>query len=390
MKPRPHADDPIANPGFETLCAHFGEDPTSQFGAASVPIYQTSTFIYPDAEAFEARRAPDTPHYDYTRGGNPTAAVLEAKLARLERGAWAESFGSGMGAISAAINLAVRSEAHVVCVGNVYSPTSAYLRHLERFGVRTTFVRELDPQAFIDAITPATRLMYLESPTTGLFEILDVRAITPVCRERGILTIFDNSCVSSLFQSPLEMGCDLVVHSATKYIGGHSDVVAGVVVGRDERLRDRLFREIELCGATLDPFGAWLLIRGLRTLALRMRHHEQAALAVARMLAGHPAVRAVHHPGLESHPQHALARTQMSGFSSLFSFEPADQSREATLSFLNRLRLFRQGVSWGGHESLAIGGKLFGGPNPQSRVIRLHCGLESIPDLVADVAQALA
>lgn len=389
MKPRLHPHDPIDNAAFETLCVHFAEDYAARHGAAAPAIYQTSTFIYPSAEAYEARRKDGTPNYDYTRGGNPTTSILEEKIARLENGSWCEAFGSGMGAISAAINTQVHSGAHVVCVGHVYGPTNWYLRHLSRFGVKTTFVRGLKTQDFIDAITPDTKLVYLESPTSGHFEILDGPAIAAECRARGITTIFDNSYGAAFFQRPLEYGVDMVVHSATKYMGGHSDVVAGVVIGRDEKLHERLFREVELCGATLDPFAAWLLLRGLRTLPLRMKHHHGSTLTIAKFLSEHSAVRAVHHPGLPSHPQHELATRVMSGFSSLFSFELCEQTRDATIGFLNRLKLFRQGVSWGGHESLAIGGTFFSDPDNPKHLIRLHCGLEATEDLIAALRTAL-
>ncbi|MGE0480272.1 MAG: PLP-dependent aspartate aminotransferase family protein [Phycisphaerae bacterium] len=390
MKPHIPAADPVPDAGFETLCVHYGEDAATRCGAAAPPIYQTSTFLYPDADAFSRRKRDGTPHYDYTRGGNPTTSVLEAKLARLEHGAWAECFASGMGAISAAVNICVEAGSHVVSIANVYAPTRWYLQHLRRFGVETTFVAGGATEDFVAALRPETKLLYLESPTTGYFELLDVPALAQAARARGVLTIFDNSWATPYFQCPLEFGVDLVAHSATKYIGGHSDVVAGAIVGRDADLRKRLLRETELCGATMDPFAAWLLLRGLRTLSLRMDRHQSSALAIARMLAEHPRVEAVHHPGLEDHPGHARALRQMRGCAGLFSFSPLEQSKDATHGFLDRLKLFQHGVSWGGHESLAIGGTFFGTDRDKPHwLIRLHVGLESPADLLADVRQAL-
>lgn len=389
MKPSPEAHDPVPQPGFETLCTHFAEGPVAQGGGASPPIHQSSTFIYPDAEAFAQRRTPGSPYYDYTRGGNPTTSILEAKIARLEGGQWAEAFGSGMGAISATINTQARAGAHIVCVAHCYGPTRWYLDHLKRFRVQTTFVNSVDPQDFIAAFQPDTRLVYLESPTSGRFEVIDLEPIVHAACQRGIVTIYDNSWATPYFFRPLDAGFDLVVHSATKFIGGHSDVVAGLVVGRSLELRKQIWREVELCGATLDPFAAWLLIRGLRTLSIRMEYHQRAAVEIARMLESHPAVERVNHPGLESHPGYAIARRQLRGYSSLFSFKPRAQSRAATHAILNRLRLFRQGVSWGGFESLAIGGTFFSDPSNPEWLIRLHAGLESIPDLIADLQQAL-
>lgn len=375
--------------GFETLCTHFGEDRASSFGAAAPPIVQTSTFVYPNAEAFGQRGEPDTPFWDYTRVGNPTTALLEAKLARLERGEWALAFASGMGAITAALQGCLAGGDHVVCVASCYAPTRWYLDEvLARFGVGVTYVDGVATGDLLAALQPRTRLVYLESPTSGVFHVLDVPALTAALASRGVLTVLDNSWASPCFQNPLDLGCDLVLHSATKYIGGHSDVVAGIVVGRAPELEKRVRRQAELAGACLDPFAAWLLVRGLRTLVLRMAQHQASGLAVARMLAGHPGVLAVHHPGLESHAGHELACCQLKGFAGLFSFALVDQSPEAARRFLNRLQLFSIGVSWGGHESLAIEMPRPPGSNG-TRLIRLHCGLETTADLVADAQQAL-
>ena len=390
IKPGFAGKDPLPDCGFETVCARFGEDPQRQFGAASPPIYQTSTFIYPDAEAFERRCTPESGRYDYSRTANPTNQILEAKLARLEIGEWADCFGSGMAAVSATINSCVAANTHVVAVAHCYGPTQWYLKHIERFGVETTFIDSVEPADFIAAIRPNTRLIYLESPTSGRIEVPEIEPITRVARERGITTAFDNSWASPYFQNPLEMDVDLVLHSATKYINGHSDVVAGVVAGRRAELRQRLWREVELLGGMLDPHAAWLMMRGLRTLPLRMDRHQQSALALARMLEEHPKTAYVLHPGLESHPQHAVARRQLRGYSSLFSFALKEQGREAMHRLFNRLRLFSLGVSWGGFESLIIGGTLFSRNADQPEwLVRVHVGLESTDDLLTDMKQAL-
>jgi cystathionine beta-lyase/cystathionine gamma-synthase len=377
---------------FETVCTHYGEDCLAQGGGASPPIHQSSTFVYPDAEAFERRLTPASRYYDYTRVGNPTTSILEAKLARLEGGAWCRCFASGMGAISAAINACTHAGAHVVAARQCYHPTYRYLAdYLNRFGVTTTFVNSCDPAEYIAAMSDDTRVMYLESPTTGRFEVPEVAPIAAAARRRGVITIFDNSWASPYFQNPLAMGCDLVVHTATKYIGGHSDLVAGAVIGTDDELKRKVALEAELVGATLDPFAAWLTIRGLRTLGLRMERTQQSGLAAARFLEQHPKVLSVSHPGLESHPQHAIARRQLRGYGSLFSFRLREQTREATHRFMNALTLFRIGVSWGGHESLVVGGSLFSlDPKQPEWIIRLYVGLESSRDQIADIEQALA
>lgn len=390
MKPCPRFDEPCPNPGFETILSHYAEDPERQQGAATPAIYQTSTFIYPDAAAFAARRKADNPRHDYTRVSNPTTQILEAKLARLEKCKWAHTFGSGMGAISAAINACVSSGAHVVSVGHVYGPTRMYLNHIQRFGVETTFVRGYDTADYLNAVRDNTRLIYLESPTSGYFDCPAIEPITAFAKQRGIVTAIDNSWASPYFMNPAELGIDLVLHSATKYLNGHSDVVAGVVCGNDDALLEKMIREVELVGAALDPFAAWLMIRGLRTLSLRMQYHHNAGLEVARYLESHPKVARVLHPGLESHPHHAICRSQCRGYSSLFSFALKDQTREAMTRAMDRLNLFGQGVSWGGFESLVVGGTFFGDdPARQEYLIRLYVGLESTSDIIADLKQAL-
>lgn len=388
--PPPSLEDPVPDPGFETICEHFAEDPCLQRGAAAVPIYQASTFLFPDTAAWDRREAPDSPHYEYTRVGNPTTAILGAKLARLEHGAWALPVASGMGAISAAINACVHAGAHIAAVAGVYWPTLRYFKYyLPRFGVETTFVDSVAPDDFIAALRPETKLLYLESPTSGFFDVPEIRPIAEAARARGIVTVFDNSWASPYFQQPLDLGCDLVVHSATKFIGGHSDVVAGVIIGRDEDLQRRVFREVELLGSTCDPFAAWLLLRGLRTLKLRMEQHQRSALALAEFLEQHPRVARVRHPGLERHPQHAIARRQLSGYGSLFGLELADPSKAAAYRVLDRLKLFGIGVSWGGHESLALAAPFFARGGRDAYGIRLHAGLESTTDLLTDLRQAL-
>ncbi|HPM22750.1 MAG TPA: PLP-dependent aspartate aminotransferase family protein [Phycisphaerae bacterium] len=386
--------DPRAAGGFETLCAHFGEPRTDQRGAASPPIYQTSTFVYPDAESFDRRDQPDTPFYDYTRRSNPTTAVFEAKLARLEHGNWARAFASGMGAITAAINLRLTTDAHVVVVSDCYQPTRRYLaEYLSRFNVSVTFVPGTNPDDFAAALRDETQLIYLESPTTGRFDVIDLAPIVAAARQRGILTMLDNSWSTPYFQCPLDLGVDLVVHSATKFIGGHSDTLGGVVVGRDDALGRKLCCEAENLGASIDPFAAWLLVRGLRTLAVRMEQHQRSGLALARMLAAHPAVQRVYHPGLESYANYAVGRRQMRGYSGLFSFALRDQSQAAAHRFMNRLRIFSIGCSWGGYESLVVGGlssTLFAAnAGEPAWIIRLHAGLESTDDLLNDVRHAL-
>jgi cystathionine beta-lyase len=386
--------DQLPAGGFETVCAHHGEDRQANFGAAALPIFQTSTFVYPDAVAWDQRDKDDAERYFYTRRGNPTTAALESKLARLEGGEWARAFASGMGAITACLNLCTSAGAHVVVVSDCYGPTRTYLQKVAaRFGVSATFVEGIDPQRYLDALRPQTRLIYLESPTTGRMDVIDIAPITATARQRGIVTLLDNSWSSPYFQKPLDLGVDLVLHSATKFISGHSDTLGGIVIGRDAQLRERLWFEAELQGAQIDPFAAWLLVRGLRTLALRMEQHQVSGLTLARTLAESPKVARVYYPGLASYANYAVARRQMRGFSGLLGFALGDQTEQALYRFINSLRLFAIGCSWGGHESLVVGGRsdeLFGqSKSDLPYIIRLHAGLEATEDLVVDVQRAL-
>lgn len=381
----------MKEPGFETLCAHAGDDPARFLGAPVPPIYQNSLFTVPDAESFFTRgeRRPDG--YDYTRCANPTTDVLEAKLAALERTEAARCFGSGMAAVTAAVLYAVKSGDHVVAVDTVYGPTRQLLtEYLPRFQVDVTFVPGDDPEQFRAACTPRTRLFYLESPSSLVFRMQDLEAVATLAREREILTVIDNSWASPYFQNPTEFGIDLVVHSATKYLGGHSDIVAGVVMGAKRHLDSIRVWEGQLLGGILDPFAAWLMLRGLRTLPVRMDRHQQSALTVAQTLEAHPAVARVLYPGLPSHPQYTLGQRQLRGTSGLLSVELKDGSQELTCRVLNRLHYFGIGVSWGGFESLAvpIAFPAEAGATP-GWGMRLHIGLETLDDLLEDLDQAL-
>jgi cystathionine beta-lyase len=383
----------LKEPGFETLCAHAGEDPSRFLGAVVPPIFQNSLFASPDCATFVNRSALHPDIYDYTRVGNPTTDILETKLAALEKAEAARCFGSGDAAVTAAVLHSVRAGDHVVAVDTAYGPTRSILgEYLRKFDVSVTFVEGTDIQQFADAIQPKTTLIYLESPSSMVFRLQDLPAVAALAKERGITTVIDNSWASPYFQNPLEFGIDLVLHSATKYLGGHSDIVAGVIMGSKERLDSIKQNEGSLLGGILDPFAAWLMLRGLRTLGVRMDRHQSSALAVARFLEAHPRVGCVHYPGLESHPQHALAKKQMRGTSGLLSFELTDGTQADSFALVDRLHYFRIAVSWGGYESLAIPVAFSGregGAGPRWGA-RLHIGLETPEDLLEDLMEALA
>ena len=381
-------------PDFETICAHFGEDRTRYQGAVVPPIYQNSLFTFPNCEAWAGPSALDGEPYHYTRVSNPTTEIAEVKIAAMEGGARARCFGSGMAAISAAILSCVKAGDHVVLPQTVYGPTRQFFStYLPRFGVEATFIDGCDPQEWDDARRPTTTLFFLESPSSYVMKQQDMQAIAALAQAHGITTACDNSWASPLYQSPLRLGIDLSIHSATKYLGGHSDIVAGVVVGHESHMKRLVMDEGLLLGGILDPFAAWLLLRGLRTLPVRMAQHQQNARRIARALCAHSAVQAVYYPGLDSDAQPELTARQLRGTSGLMSIELRDQSREAAFRFVNGLENFGIGCSWGGFESLAlpasIPAKHIDGGAGNRRLVRMHIGLESADTLWEDIRASL-
>jgi cystathionine beta-lyase/cystathionine gamma-synthase len=362
------------------------------------PIHQTSLFTFSSYAEMEAAFRGELDRAIYSRGHNPTVAAFETKVAALEGAGAARATASGMGAISLAVIANVSQGDRIVCVRQCYPDAfKLFTRLLPRFGVQVDFVDGSDTPAFCKALEGA-KLAYLESPTSLYFSLQDLGVISQAAQANGVTTIIDNSWATPIYQQPLRHGIDLVVHSASKYLGGHSDVVAGVVLGSKERIAKLNNLEYGVLGAKLSPFEGFLLLRGLRTLPLRMAQQAKSALEVAGWLGAHSMVQAVHHPALRAGEQGRLFETYFSGSSSLFSFELLG-SRAHVRAFVDALRLFRLGVSWGGHESLvypaAIGLDLPGDPNPNrvfgttANLVRLHVGLEASHDLIDDLEQAL-
>lgn len=377
----------------EWICGRLGEDEPWMLGAVNPPIFENSLFTFAGAgELGEAIKDEDE-RYVYWRGTNPTVDLAQRKLAALERAERAKCFGSGMGAISATISSLVSAGDHVLVLGAVYGPTTQFLRYLEKFGVAHTHAADLD--ACDSAIRKSTRLLYFESPSYMRYEIFDIAAVTRWAAGHGLVTVMDNTWSTPIFQKPLTLGVDLVVHSLSKYAGGHSDLVGGVVAGPSRLVRPLARTEYQLYGAAMSPHDAAKVIRGLRTLPVRMAAHQERGLAVAAFLEDHPAVRRVNHPGLPSHPGHALARRQMSGFSSLFSIELATGARDEVAAFLDALRHFRVGVSWGGFESLVNAPALTTEESVRATMgipvglVRLAVGLEPAEALIKDLGGAL-
>lgn len=357
------------------------------------PIVQTSLFSYPDFGSLVDALSEEHVRPVYSRGQNPTVETVERSLAALERGEAGKCFGSGMAAISAVMLGLLQAGDHLLFVNQVYGPAVKLARHLERFGIEHDVLLDTAPGAVEGAMRPETRLVWLESPGTMTFRLLDVAAVAEVAHAGGAAVCMDNSWATPLLQKPLELGADLVVHSCTKYVGGHSDVVAGALVTDADRMSRIFYRAFLLNGGILGPFDAWLLHRGLRSLPARLGQHGEDALRVARQLAEHPAVARVHHPALSGAP--ARLREQLSGWSGLFSFELARPGFAEVGRFIDALERFRIGVSWGGTESLVISPERPGNAAElEARgiprgLVRLSIGLEGAGPLIEDLERAL-
>jgi cystathionine beta-lyase/cystathionine gamma-synthase len=377
--------------GFATRAIHVGQDPDPATGAVIVPIYQTSTYAQSEVGVHKG--------YDYSRTANPTRAALEACLASLDSGRFGLAFSSGMAAEDTVLHL-LETGSHIIASDDVYGGTfRLFHRVLERVGLRFTFVDATRTRNVTDAIEDQTRLIWLESPTNPLMKLIDITEVVRIAHEHGILVAVDNTFASPYCQRPLELGADLVHYSTTKYLGGHSDVVGGALVTSDEDLYQRLKFLQNAVGGVPGPFDSWLVLRGLKTLALRMRQHSANALQVACFLEQHEGVKRVYYPGLPSHPQHELARRQMlGGMGGMLSFEVrggVDAAREVA----RRTRLFTLAESLGGVESLIeLPALMTHASLPEERrvevgiddgLIRLSVGIEEAEDLIADLDTAL-
>jgi len=371
----------------EDICAHVGDEYAKYMGAIVPPVFQNSLFVRPNE-----CNGVDSP-YSYTRMSNPTTDIAERKIAALEGGEGALCFSSGMGAISSAILHYTRAGSHIVLVDTAYGCTLGFIRTYlhERFGVGYTLVNGASVDEIRAAIRPSTTLIYLESPSSLVFRMQDLDAVTALARERGVGTVIDNSYATPLFQQPLKHGVDIVCHTASKYLGGHSDIVAGALVARREIIESIQDHERAWLGSNMDPHQASLLIRGLRTLPVRMPRHAENAEKIAAWLEECPKIRRVFYPGSRTYGQNGLFHKYMKRATGLMSFEPAG-SPEEIRRFAARLRCFQNGCSWGGFESLCtvLGGdadsRAAGRPD---NLVRIHVGLEDADTLIADLGQAL-
>jgi methionine-gamma-lyase len=388
--------------GFSTKAIHHGYDPRDHQGALVPPVYLTSTFTFASAEQGGRCFAGEAPGYIYTRISNPTLALLESRMAALEGGAAAIAFGSGMGAITATLWTLLRPGDEIVVDKTLYGCTFAFLHHgIGQFGVRVTHIDMTDPAAVERAMAGKPKLVYFESPANPNMRLVDIAAVATVAHRAGALVVVDNTYCSPYLQQPLALGADVVVHSATKYISGHGDVTAGIAVAASAEIAERIRLQglKDMTGAVLSPQDAALLLRGLKTLALRMDRHCANAMAVARALQAHPAVAKVHYPGLVSDPQHALAKRQMRQPGGMIAFE-LHGGIEAGMRFIDGLRMVACAVSLGDAESLAQhpASMTHSTYTPDEReaagisdgLVRLSAGLEDAADLLADIERALA
>jgi cystathionine beta-lyase/cystathionine gamma-synthase len=376
--------------GFETASIHTGERPDRAYGAISVPIYLTSNFAFSDFGK--------TKGYDYSRSGNPTRKVLEDTIAKLEGGKAGFAFATGMAASTTVIHL-LKAGDHVICGDDIYGGSFRLFDTVMRnFGIQFTFLRLNDRKRIEKAIKPNTKMIWLESPSNPLLNIIDLELIVNIARRHKLLTVMDNTFASPLFLRPIEFGIDLVVHSTTKYINGHCDVIGGAVITTTDELTERVQFLLNAMGTPASPFDCWLVLRGIETLALRVRQHEKNAFAVAEFLQGHAKVERVYFPGLPSHSGHEIAARQMKGFGGMVSFEIKD-GINGVKRFLRKVELFRIAESLGGpvslaehpstmsHASMPAGHRRKAGI--KDCLIRLSIGLETADDLIMDIEKAL-
>ncbi|MEJ5305529.1 MAG: cystathionine gamma-synthase [Ignavibacteria bacterium] len=375
--------------GFSTDAIHGGQKPDPSTNAVIPPIHLTTTFYQEEIGKHKG--------YVYSRSGNPTRDVLQKNIATLEKGKYALAFSSGLAAIHAMSNL-LKNGDHAIVSNDVYGGTyRLFERVLTNFGITFTFVDTTKVENVEKAIQPNTKLVHIETPTNPLLAISDIAEISNLCKSKNLILSVDNTFMSPYFQNPLELGADIVVHSATKYLGGHSDLLGGILILNSDELYEKLKFIQNAIGAVLSPFDSWLLLRSVKTLAVRMERHNQNAMKIAEFLNSHPKVRKVFYPGLQSHPQHLIAKKQMRGFGGMVSFEVDDF--ETAKNIIYKFQVFTLAESLGGVESLvchpatmthaSIPKEIREKNGLTDGLIRLSVGIEDIEDLLNDLEQAL-
>lgn len=376
---------------FETQAIHTGERPDRETGAITAPIYQTSTFAFEDVG--KTRKG-----YDYSRTANPTRAMLQETIAALEGGVAGFAFATGMAAEATVIHL-LKAGDHIISGDDVYGGTYRLFQDvMTNFGLEFTFLRMNSREKIEAAIKPNTKMLWLETPSNPLLNIVDVEMAADIGKKHNLLTVIDNTFATPYFMKPIKYGVDLVVHSTTKYLNGHCDVVGGAVVTTTDELTEKVQFLLNGMGTCASPFDCWLVLRGIETLPVRMRQHEANAIVIVDFLKGHPSVKRVFYPGLKSHPGHDIARRQMTGFGGMLSFELNGDSADVT-NFLRKIKIFAMAESLGGVASLAEHPATMSHASmPEEyrqkvgitdELIRLSVGLENVEDLIDDLSQAL-
>ncbi len=383
---------------FSTKSVHSGEKLCPLTGSIITPIYQTSNFGFTDLDSLKKVFADHSKGYFYTRYSNPTLEAVEGKIVDLMGAQKALVFSSGMAALTTATMSVVSSGDHIVSAFDIYGGTFNFFTNvLPKYGVTVDLIETTDAGKLAEAIRNNTKVIFFESPTNPLLKLMDISEVAKIGKKRGIVTFMDNTFATSFNQKPIEMGIDLVMHSATKYLGGHSDLIGGVVAGGEELMR-RVMYSRYVFGGISDPQSAWLLMRGVKTLKVRMEAHNQNGMQVAQFLENHPRIDRVYYPGLKSHPQHELAKRQMKGFGGMVSFEVAGGS-DALAQFLGRLQICQLAVSLGGIESLICPPALTTHrrlsksqrirAGIKDNLVRLSVGIEDAQDLIGDLEGAL-
>ena len=384
---------------FETEVIHTGYDSMQHEGSLVPPLFQTSTFTFPTAEEGEKRFAGETEGYIYSRLGNPTVRVLEERIAALEKGEMALAFGSGMAAVSATLFYLTKTGDHILCSEGIYGCTFGLLQLMEnKHQISHDLINFSNEETVRSAIKDNTTCIYIETPINPTMKLVDLEMVVQIAKEKGIPVVVDNTFCSPYLQQPLTLGCDYVIHSATKYIGGHGDVIAGLVVGRKEELSEMMMTTLKDIGGIISPFDAWLLIRGLKTLPVRLDRHCENATKIANQLKKHPKVKMMYFPGDPDFPQYELAKRQMKHPGGMISFE-IDGTKEEAQQFLNHCQLIKIAVSLGDSETLIQHpATMTHAVVPEeerikmgitNQLIRLSVGLEAWEDIWDDLKQAL-
>ncbi|MCK0161383.1 cystathionine gamma-synthase [Allomuricauda sp. F6463D] len=376
---------------FNSKVIHGGQQPDEAYGAVMMPIYQTSTYAQPTPGGHKG--------YEYSRGSNPTRTALEKSVASLENGNFGMAFGSGMAAIDAVMKL-LRPGDEVICTSDLYGGSYRLFKQVfEKYGIKFLFSDMVDMEKLASQVTENTKLVWVETPTNPMMNIIDIRAVAKITKQHKIILGVDNTFATPYLQRPLELGADLVMHSATKYLGGHSDVVAGALVVKDENLAEQLYFIQKASGGICGPMDSFLTLRGIKTLHVRMQRHCENGETIAKYLKNHPKIDIVYWPGFEHHPNHDIAKKQMDGFGGMISFVPKGGNYEQAIKIVEQLKIFTLAESLGGIESL-VGhpASMSHGSIPKNErekngvvdaLIRLSVGIEDVEDLITDLEQAL-